>query len=278
MADLAADQAQPREWLRAYEDLGPIWASGPGPAYERIAEVVVAVLPRPLRGAWVLDLGAGTGAASRCIARAGGIPVALDPALGMLAQARRDHRIIGAPLASVGGEAERLPLRDGSLDAVVACFSLSHVADPVAALREARRVLRPGGHLVAASFDLAAAPDPVKNTIDGVAQRFGLLPPPYYLALKQQEQEVGLAERLAAHATAAGLVAVRVDQVQVDSGLRTADDFLRYRLGTPVAAGFVASLTPARRAEFYAAALEALGPSPEPWLPAVLILSSRAAA
>ncbi|MBO0819078.1 MAG: class I SAM-dependent methyltransferase [Actinobacteria bacterium] len=45
------------------------------------------------------------------------------------------------------GVAERLPLPDASQDAVVFSFTLCTIRDPGTALREARRVLRPGGQL-----------------------------------------------------------------------------------------------------------------------------------
>lgn len=47
-----------------------------------------------------------------------------------------------------GGQAERLPLEDGSVDAVVSTYVLCSVADIEATLKEIQRVLRPGGSFV----------------------------------------------------------------------------------------------------------------------------------
>lgn len=161
---------------------------------------------------------------------------------------------------------------------MVASFSLSHVADLAAAFGEVRRVLRPGGALASATFNLAAPADPVKSTIDAVAERFGFERPAWYEAMKAHEGRVGRADLLARHAAAAGLTALRVEEVQVESGLQTAEDLARYRLGTSQFAPFVAGLGPERRRALFQDVCQTLGPTPQPWRPAVLILSSRAAA
>jgi SAM-dependent methyltransferase len=51
------------------------------------------------------------------------------------------------PIDVVGGTAEELPAEDGAFDAAVLMGVLCSVGDPAAALRELRRVLRPGGEL-----------------------------------------------------------------------------------------------------------------------------------
>ena len=71
-----------------------------------------------------------------------------DFSLGMLQVGRR--RVPDLPF--VAGDALRLPFGDGSFDAVTISFGLRNTVDPEAALREMRRVTRPGGRVVVCEF------------------------------------------------------------------------------------------------------------------------------
>jgi ArsR family transcriptional regulator len=109
-------------------------------------------LPTALLGllddTWVVgDLGCGTGAASMALARHVGRVVGVDGSEEMLAAAR--GRAAGVRNVEWRmGTLEALPLEDATLDAAVMLLVLHHVPSPVAALAEARRVLKPGGRLV----------------------------------------------------------------------------------------------------------------------------------
>jgi len=107
---------------------------------------VEAVAPQP--GQRVLDLAAGTGTSSEPFDRAGATVVPTDLSLGML-QVGKQRR---PGLAFVAGDALRLPYADDSFDAVTISFGLRNVEDTDAALRELRRVTRPGGTLVVCEF------------------------------------------------------------------------------------------------------------------------------
>lgn len=104
-------------------------------------------------GLRVLDYGCGHGIAGVLLARRGAEVVAFDLAGGYVAEARtRAAQQAGAePLRWYGVEAaaERLPFADASFDRVWAHAVLHHVDLPQAA-PELRRVLRPGGYVVAA--------------------------------------------------------------------------------------------------------------------------------
>jgi SAM-dependent methyltransferase len=90
----------------------------------------------------VADVGAGTGKLTRAVVEYGAETVAVDPDPDMLAVLR--ETVHGIPTFT--GTAERLPLPDASVDAVV-LGQAWHWVDPVAGSIEVGRVLRPGGVL-----------------------------------------------------------------------------------------------------------------------------------
>ncbi|WP_326797727.1 demethylmenaquinone methyltransferase [Streptomyces sp. NBC_01808] len=108
--------------------------------------VARAVDARP--GQRVLDLAAGTGTSSLPFTAAGAYVVPCDFSLGMLREGKRRHPRL--PLTA--GDATRLPFADGVFDAVTISFGLRNVQETAAALREMRRVTRPGGRLVICEF------------------------------------------------------------------------------------------------------------------------------
>jgi ubiquinone/menaquinone biosynthesis C-methylase UbiE len=101
----------------------------------------------------VLDVGCGTGAMA--VAAAGRWPSVVvdgvDASDGMLAIARRELDAIPGPIRDRvryrQGYADRLPFDDGTFDVVLSAFVLQLVPSRPRALREMRRVLRPGGRL-----------------------------------------------------------------------------------------------------------------------------------
>ncbi len=138
-------------------------------AYDRWERTLVERALAPLSGRKVLDLGCGTGRMSGFLAARGARVVAMDNAPGMLARCRAhsasmratsppasagvgtvgnpgaDH----APLSLVQGEAPRLALRTGSMDAAVCVGLLEHLPGEirVRGLGELARVVRPQGRI-----------------------------------------------------------------------------------------------------------------------------------
>ena len=116
------------------------------------------LLPALLPGTDVLDLGCGAGSITVDLAQlvAPGRVIGLDSSTTALDEARRlaEERQVAVEL--VLGDALAIDLPDDSVDVVHAHQVLQHVADPVAVLREMRRVCRPGGVVAARDADYAA--------------------------------------------------------------------------------------------------------------------------
>jgi demethylmenaquinone methyltransferase/2-methoxy-6-polyprenyl-1,4-benzoquinol methylase len=93
----------------------------------------------------VLDVAAGTGVSTVALAQSGAWCVAADFSIGMLRGGKRK-------VPKVAADALSLPFADGAFDAVTVSFGLRNMNDTVAALRELRRVVRPGGRLVVCEF------------------------------------------------------------------------------------------------------------------------------
>src|SRR3954470_17837605 len=129
---------------RRYDVANDVLSLGQDRRWRR--EVIDAVAPQA--GELVLDLAAGTGTSSQPFADAGATVVPCDFSLGML-QVGKEHR---PHLPFTAGDGTRLPFADGTFDAVTISFGLRNIVDPLAGLREMRRVTRPGGRLVVCEF------------------------------------------------------------------------------------------------------------------------------
>jgi SAM-dependent methyltransferase len=106
----------------------------------------------PQSGGRALDLGAGQGVSAFALARTGFEVTALEPdpsnlvGCGAIAQLARH---VSSPIDAVRGVAEALPFADAAFDLVFCRQALHHARDLRAFCREAARVLRPGGRLIA---------------------------------------------------------------------------------------------------------------------------------
>jgi ubiquinone/menaquinone biosynthesis C-methylase UbiE len=125
------------------------WVEAPHPIITR--ERLRSVL-RPRAGERLLEIGPGTGYYSRELAEwvaPGGTLELFDlqqEFLDHVMRAAGDHGL--SNLVPTQGDATALPYEDASVDAVVLITVLGEIPDSDAALREIRRVLRPGGRLV----------------------------------------------------------------------------------------------------------------------------------
>jgi ubiquinone/menaquinone biosynthesis C-methylase UbiE len=99
-------------------------------------------------GGIALDVGSGPGSVTASLARAAGpdgLALGVDISEPMLARAVRAEA--GRQVGFLRADAQRLPLRDQTVDAVVSIAVLQLIPEPAAALAEIARVLRPGGRV-----------------------------------------------------------------------------------------------------------------------------------
>jgi len=120
--------AAPRDWAENEEMCLPF--------YEALFEAAAVTA-----GTRLLDAGCGAGVALSVAAARGATASGIDASDGLLSVARER-----GPAADLRhGDLEALPYPEGAFDVVTAFNSVGFAADPVAALREAKRVTRPGG-------------------------------------------------------------------------------------------------------------------------------------
>ncbi len=95
----------------------------------------------------VIEIGPGNGPNFRHYSSAVAEVLAVEPEPYLRARAQEAAQRLPAPIRVIDGQADSLPVQDASIDAVVACQVLCSVPDQARALKEIRRVLKPGGQL-----------------------------------------------------------------------------------------------------------------------------------
>lgn len=186
----------PRNDLRQYDTLADTWWDPYGPlAMLRWLAAARATLipPATAPDAVLVDLGCGGGLLAPHAKRLGYHHIGLDLTTSALTTARHHG------LTPLRADVTHLPLRDESAHVVSAGEILEHVANPAAVVKEACRVLRPGGRLV---IDTIAATRLARFVAVTVAERIpggappGIHDPALFVdrtAMKQAAAESGVA-------------------------------------------------------------------------------------
>ena len=144
---------------KAYRGLGmegPIatwYAKNTGRDLTRFVNVARRVAERAAPGSRVLEVAPGPGFCAIEIAKSGRFEVAgLDISESFIRIARENAQAAGVPVDFRHGNASQMPFPDGSFDFVVCSAAFKNFSDPIGALNEIYRVLKPGGR--ASIYDL----------------------------------------------------------------------------------------------------------------------------
>lgn len=117
----------------------------PGRSWEGLSEMLFKLLPPMV----IADLGAGEGTLALLLARRAERVIAVDNSQKMVEYATDLAKRNGVENLDYRlGDLEKLPLENGEADLVLMHQTLHHALHPDAALREARRILKPGGRIV----------------------------------------------------------------------------------------------------------------------------------
>ncbi len=146
-----------------YDAVGAALSFGQDPRWRRA--LVDAMLAGPQDR--ILDVATGTGmVATSLVERFGCHVVGLDQSEPMLARARANvaaNPRLSERIELVRAEAESLPFADASFDGLTFTYLLRYVEDPLQALRELARVVRPGGRI--ASLEFGVPPQAALRTL-----------------------------------------------------------------------------------------------------------------
>jgi FAD/FMN-containing dehydrogenase/SAM-dependent methyltransferase len=159
-----AAQVQRRLWGTDPQAWAELAEAHNRPLFEAVLDAAKVGL-----GTRLLDVGCGSGLALVLAQQRGAVPAGLDISPGLLQVAR--DRLPDADLRE--GDLEFLPFGDAAFDAVTGINAFQFAGDPRPALREAARVTRPGGLVVASLF---AAPERSQGTVVHEAMS-ALIPP-----------------------------------------------------------------------------------------------------
>ena len=164
-------------------------------------------------GQQVLDLAGGTGDISALVSPLVGkngrvILSDINQAMLEVGRARLEDKGIVSNVSYALVNAESLPFPDRSFNAVTIAFGLRNVTDKNKALRQALRVLKPGGKLHILEFS-KVRPEPLRKIYDGYS--FGVLPLLGKLIAKDPDSYQYLAESIRKHPGQSKLAAMMRD-------------------------------------------------------------------
>ena len=162
------------------DDYRDWWAPVIAPSAVRLLDLLAVRLP-PAAPFTLVDIGTGTGTLALAALRRWhqASVIGVDPAGRLLEMAEADARHAGVDgrLTTRIGEAGALPLPDASVDATMSSFVLQLIPNRMAAVREAFRVLRPGGAFASVTWRAEEDPWEPEDVFDDALDALRIEPP-----------------------------------------------------------------------------------------------------
>jgi SAM-dependent methyltransferase len=190
-------------------------------------------------GQHALDVGCGPGALTARLVHSLGVGAvaAIDPSLPFVGACR--ERFPGMDVRL--GSAEALPFDDDAFDVALAQLVVHFMADPVAGLREMRRVTRPGGVVAACVWDHSGGGGPLSRFWEAAQDLDPQTPGEAALPGAREGELADLAHR-------AGLTSIESEVLTVRVHCRDFDEWWEpFTLGVGPAGSYVAGLDPVAR-------------------------------
>jgi ubiquinone/menaquinone biosynthesis C-methylase UbiE len=138
------------------------------PEFRALAGRIAAQLPARGSSGSALEVAPGPGFLSIELARRGLQVRAVDISRTFVELARQNAAAAGVTAQFEVGDAAALPVADGSVDFVVCRAAFKNFAEPLQALREMRRVLRPGGTALLIDMRRDASVEEIRRYVDGL--------------------------------------------------------------------------------------------------------------
>jgi SAM-dependent methyltransferase len=187
----------------------------------------------------VLDVGSGTGALAQAIADA--MPsvrvIGVDPSVAYVREARA--RTASDNVRFLVGDAGRVELPDASLDKAISLLAMNFIPDPAQAVREMRRVTRPGGTVAAAVWDYGGGMEMLRAFWDEAVAL-----DPAVAARDERHMPLCRQGELAALWRAEGLTAIDEQPLDIELSFSSFDDYWSPFLGGQGPAGAHAASLP----------------------------------